>query len=60
MRNRESRRVEVGGAEEQDVDVDEARAFGLGALAAHGFLDRENPRQELARDQLGANRNCNS
>ena len=36
-------------AEEQNIDVDDARAFGLKAFAAHFMFDVQNGRHEFLR-----------
>src|ERR1035441_6311042 len=54
MRHRQRWRVDVGCAEEQDVDVDDARPLGLRSLPSHGALDSQHSGEELARDEFCA------
>src|SRR5579862_4142834 len=56
MRNLQLRYADHGIAEQQDVDIDGARAFGQCAPPAHLLLDGEDLRQENFRHQLGAQR----
>ena len=55
------RYIETGGvdysvAEEQYVEVDQARPFDHRALTAHFLFDSEQPRQKLAREKRGLRR----
>src|ERR1035441_5110447 len=52
MRHRQRWRVDVGRAEQQDVDVDDARALGLRSLPSHGALDIQDAGKEFSRDQF--------
>lgn len=54
VREREHRVVADGIAVEQQVEVDDARAFGWGvrAVAAHGVLDGEKAAEEVGRGDL--------
>ena len=49
----EFRRADDGIAEEQDVEIDVAWAFGLDAVAAHRLLDLLDFRQEFLRREFG-------
>lgn len=40
-------------AEQKDIEIDNARAFGLGATASHGFFYGKQRRHELGRGSFG-------
>ena len=56
MGNGEFGGVHHGVAEEQDVEINGARAFGLDATAAHLLLDGQHARKKLLRHPFGAQR----
>jgi hypothetical protein len=55
VRDRESRFLDDPISEQQNIEVDEARAFLLDALTAHGGFEGEQCVQELARLLRGLN-----